>query len=311
MAKLKLLLSGLLFAQLVLALGLYIGRQGGGEFDQKKTLLDVIHTDIDKVVILGENGEIALEKEGESWRLPTYQNLPANQSKLDETVEKLVTLQSGWPVATSSFSRKRFDVSEDKFQRKIQLHSGGELANTVYLGTSPGYRSVHVRRDGDDNIYAVKLATHDFPVKNEDWLDKSLLQVDNVASIKGTDFELQKNGEKWEFVQASVVEGDLPELDESRANEVSAVFENIRVQEVVSDADMNNSFVMVVKDSSGTWTYQFASDEIGYYIRRNDLEMTFSVRDTDYKRIAEASLSSLALQDEEKGPEETVDVSQN
>ncbi len=313
MAKLKIWLSGLLVVQLVAALGLYIGGQREGEFDSEQTLLSLVAADLDKVVIAdNDNKAITLEKVDAAWQLPDYRQLPVNPDKFEQAMGKVVSAKSGWPVATSRSSHTRFEVGAENFQRKIELFKQSERVNTLYLGTSPGYRSVHARLDGDDNIYAIKLAAHEVPARHEDWFDKTVLRVGDVAGIKGADFELQKRDDKWELVQAAVVADDAPELDAARADEISSVFTNIRVQEVADDVAMDKAIEIRVSEGETTWTYEFASDDDGHYVRRNDRDIIFKVRDVDYTKIAEANLASLAADEEEEdSAEESVDLSQN
>ena len=55
----------------------------------------------------------------------------------------------------------------------------------MLLGTSPGFRKVHVRRPNEKEIYTVNLNTYDMPVADTEWLDKALLSAKDVRRIKG------------------------------------------------------------------------------------------------------------------------------
>ncbi len=68
-------------------------------------------------------------------------------------------------------------MADATFERRITLAAGDRSLATLYLGTSPGMRQVHARAADQDAIYSVDLATYEVPVKAEEWIDNTVLEI--------------------------------------------------------------------------------------------------------------------------------------
>ncbi|MEO5330077.1 MAG: DUF4340 domain-containing protein [Magnetococcus sp. THC-1_WYH] len=135
-------------------------------------------SDIDGVSIVGGAGEsITLAKKDGHWILPERKGFPANGSQVDHLLEGLSHLKHGLPVATTASAQTRFKVAEKEFERKIVLSQNGTPKVVLYLGTSPGLRQVHARLEGSEATLSVAFATHQAPVKVDEWIDKSILAI--------------------------------------------------------------------------------------------------------------------------------------
>ena len=177
MNRINQVLLGTLALQLVIAGGIYAAHQAPTSNATQTPLLAEKTQDFDLIVITTQDKKhIQLDKAGKQWKLHDYYQLPVNPQKIASLLDKLETTRLGWPVATSSSSLKRFEVSDDRFQKKISFQLGDKVLETIYLGTSPGFRQLHVRPDDSDDVYAVKLNSYDFPTEAGQWLDKKLLQ---------------------------------------------------------------------------------------------------------------------------------------
>ncbi|OZG73799.1 hypothetical protein BTA51_08295 [Hahella sp. CCB-MM4] len=157
---------------------------------------------VDEVQVYGEDSaKVVLKKQQGDWVVSSYYNLPAAPGKIDQLISSLKELKSGWPVATTATAAKRFEVTDDKFQRKVELLQDGSTITSLYLGTSPGYRKVHARVDSQDNVFAVKFATHEVPTEGNSWVDTGLTAVpeDNITDIKFKDIELAKGSDNWQL----------------------------------------------------------------------------------------------------------------
>src|SRR5690606_32957336 len=123
------------------------------------------------------DADTQLQKQSESWQLQEHA-LPANSSKVQSLLDTLAGLETTWPVAETASSRERFEVSDDRFQRKLQLYQGEQLLGEYYFGSSPGFRRTHARRAGEDAVYSLAFNSVDLPAQQSDWLDKTLLALD-------------------------------------------------------------------------------------------------------------------------------------
>jgi hypothetical protein len=179
------LLSAALALQVAVAGVLMLSGRSGGDETAAGPLLAFERGELTAISLQGEDTTLQLRKQDERWVLPDHEQFPVNEVQLNTLLDKLVALQGDVPVATSREARERFRVSEDDYQRHLQLFSDDEPVASVYVGTSTGRGMSHVRLDGDDNIHSVRLASFDMPVAVNSWEDKTLLQFarDDVQQI--------------------------------------------------------------------------------------------------------------------------------
>jgi Domain of unknown function (DUF4340) len=305
MMRLPIYLLGFLCLQLVLALGIYWQDHQQSTPQQAQLLLNFNRDKLDKIVITGAEHEqtSTLTKNGDHWILPDLKNLAVSQIQLDSALEKLAALKTNWPIATTQTSHQRFELQEDNFQRRIQLFQEGNKVADVLLGSSPGFRKVYLRVLNDNNVYSLPLNTFDFPVKDADWLDKTLLAASNITAIQGIDYRLTKEQDKW-TLQALSSNKTAP-IDQDKAAGLAKALSNLRVLELTSkppvfvDAAVKN----IVIEGEQKRHYQFLELNGKYYIKRQDMDHVFSINQADYQQIAGVDLLGLTASTSEKGTE--------
>ena len=279
-------LGGLLALQLLLAAGLALNSLRERGADTTAPLLDFATVDVDRIVIDDNaSNSTTIAREGDGWQLESLSDLPANKTKTDNLLETLAGLKTTMPVVSTEAGRERFEVTEEKFQRRLRLYDGETLLGEYFFGTSPGFRRTHGRRADDDEVYALAFNNFDLPGDGNDWLDKTLLSADKVEKIKGPDFELTKNGDAWQLAAASSTEV-APQVDAAKANELAAALEGLRVMRAEDAMPEGERVVVEVTTGDETLTYEFASMESKYYVKRSDLDHTFTISQSDYERIA-------------------------
>jgi len=302
MKKLQFYLSGFLAVQLVLAAGLLWRDQRQQDMQQQReVLLAVDRNQLQHLEISAGNKTVVLQKNGSQWQLPDLQGLPVDSAKLDALLEKLAGLQSGWPVASSRAARDRFEVAEDKFQKRLRLFTGeGEPAAELFIGSSPGFRKTHVRGADDDAIYAVELNSYELPAEADSWLDKKLLAAGEVQAIAGPDYKLAERDGKWQFAEGGA------KLDESKARQLANALANLRITRAATEVPEAEAIHIQVTTDSGELDYEFIQADEHYFVRRGDREQLFELSRYDYERIADPRNQALVL--EEKGEvEQTVE----
>lgn len=184
----------LLAAQLILLAGIHLSASSDSGIEVKP-LLTANLDQTDTLEIKGQSGErTLLAKRDSHWVLPEADNQPVTPGKVQEILDKLKAAQVSWPVATSASAANRFELSDKSPQKTLVLSSGGQQQATLYLGTSPGYRRVHARLQGEDDIYDIALAQHEIPTVANDWLDKALLQYPGeLLSVKTASFTVTRD----------------------------------------------------------------------------------------------------------------------
>ena len=155
------------------------------------SVLEEIHVHDDR------DREVILAREGDRWRLPDLENLPADHDKVEALIKAITSQDHRWPVADTVAARQRFQVAAYHFRRRITLIGDGELLGTIYLGTSPGFRQVHARNDLGDAIYSIAFNAFDAPAEAGEWLDRKLLQIGNPDAITGPGFSLERRDNRW------------------------------------------------------------------------------------------------------------------
>jgi hypothetical protein len=203
----RFILTGLLLLQLGLALGLYWHRLEPDAGDLTPVPLLDAGARVAELRISDMQQEALLVLKDGQWRLPALADLPADGAKVEAALARLKRTATGWPVTTTAASHQRFEVAPDNYQRRLVLSAGGRPVE-LFLGTSPGFRKVHLRRAGEEAVYAVGLSAYELPADDNDWLDKEGLASESVDRIDGPDFTLVKQADAKPEEQAEVTGRD-------------------------------------------------------------------------------------------------------
>jgi hypothetical protein len=301
------ILSGLLFAQLVLVMAVHLSAQDYGAFEGKEKLLGLDDRTIDHLLIEGDNSSVSLKKTAGSWVLSDEGNFPASQKSVNDLLDKLAGLERGWPVATSNSASRRFKVAQDQYHRKLTLYSADEVVARLFVGSSPGVRKVHLRANDDEAIYVAEFKSWETGAQVDDWLDKAVLQLEEAdigqldiaeeISLKSEDGKLQLTG--------------LTEQESTNESEAFALVRKLAglaVQSLKSEEEsapfkqQQPDFKVSVTLTNGErLNYQFfkASDS-QYVLKRSDLDRYFEVASYLVKPIIEASRERLVNSNESK-----------
>ena len=223
-------LGGLLAAQLLIVAGLLVGGVTGSDAGTER-FLAFDPAAVTKFTVAEADEAVLVRREGEgddaAWRLEG--GLPADGGKARELLDKFADMAAPWPVATSSDSAERFEVTESNHQRRLTLESEEGVLADFFLGTSPGYRRVHARAAGEDEVYSLDFSNYEAPTDADQWLDKTLLaSVGEPSSIalEGA-WRLAKSGDQWLL-------DDAP-ADAEAADRLAGRFKDLRVLGIVSN----------------------------------------------------------------------------
>lgn len=297
MKKTQQWLGGILAAQILLGAGLLFG-SGWQDGRAPEPLLDFAVDSVDRLVISSAEDSTSLRRSGGEWQLQEHA-LPVNGTKVQGLLDSLAALETAWPVAETASSRERFEVSDKRFQRKLQLYQGERLLGEYYFGTSPGFRRTHGRRAGENAVYSLAFNSVDLPATESDWLDKTLLALNQPTRIQGPDFVLTRDGEDWKLEPAEG-EDAAPELDKSKAQDLVSAFDNLRVLRRAAlpqaeDGEAIEVYPFEVVDADGTWLYRFTRTGDTRLAQRQDRELHFAVGSYDFDRIAGITRGDLVV----------------
>ncbi|MBK8014465.1 MAG: DUF4340 domain-containing protein [Deltaproteobacteria bacterium] len=156
--------------------------------------------------------QVELAKDGATWGIATADNYPANKTKVEEFLTTLAKLRSRNTVLTKSTFHKKLEVAADKYQRSITItHDGKPL--TFFVGSSPSFKTVHLRLDGHDDVYLVSdFSASDAADRAWGWVDRTYIQYPKtdvwslrIENEKGT-VALEKNPANGDWISASTAD---------------------------------------------------------------------------------------------------------
>lgn len=293
------LLVGLLLLQgLLIAVFLLSNKHNDRQNTQVK-LLSFSTDKIDQMVIKAENEKLLLKREQGQWQLEN--GLPVTASKMEQSLEMLAKLKGTWPVATTASSHKRFNLEDDKNLREIGLFQQGKIIATLLIGDSPGFRKSYVRNKESSDVYALEINEYDFPSNKNDWLDITLLAVENLRRIEGQGFTLAKES-TWLLEKNSEAR-----VDPEKANALASHFEKFMVIGEASppkeDEESARTEIRVENAASVRYDYTFIQAGESYYAKRSDIDHFFNITKNTYENISEVKLADLVMPEVESESE--------
>ncbi len=284
MNRLATTLALVLAAQLLLTAAFFWPRENPGESEARTALLQLSPADIDRIVVSSATDSLLLMQQGEDWIMPDYHRLPVQQGRLERVREELPGLARGWPVASSDAAVERFQVAPGNYQRKIEFFAGENSAGELFIGTSPGFRKVHIRPVGEEAVYAVEFNAFELPAAAGEWLEKTLLGLEGASAIQGLDYNISLSGETWmdesgQQADPATVDNLLNGLASLRITGAA----DIATASILSDVAAPPTLTVTAAGSS----YEFRLYEIegAYYIQRSDIPVYFSLGQFDYDRL--------------------------
>ena len=293
-------LSGVLAAQLVLAAALNLTGEEYGAFQAEEKLLSFNKQKLDGLRIEDGTDNVLLKKQEGKWLLPVSGDFPASQRNVEQLLDKLATLEKGWPVAKTRSAAQRFRVDEEQFERKLVLVYDDDEQATLFVGSSPGFRKVYVRAGDGDEIFAVDFNTWEADAKADNWIDKDILALDesNVERVEMPGFILQRADGKLQVT-------DLGEKEQTSGEESRALLgklTGLRIQSLLG-AEAKPAYrqdepaleVKITRISGEVLGYRFSKPEdAAYYVlKRSDLEHYFKVAEYMVDPVKETTREKL------------------
>lgn len=233
-----------------------------------------------KIDIQGPEGkQVTLVHEGERWGLEQAGGYPADEKKVEDFLSKLQKVKVRQPVVTSSRYHEALKVSQDQFERHVRIwEKASEDAKLgFFLGSSPNYRIIHVRLEGDDRVYEVAgLGAWDANDSLNSWADLQLVdvQTDRITkfSLQNPEgaFEIEKDSKgNWSLV------GSKQKLDKTKVDSLVRSAATLRAGEPAGVLDRGaqgfaNPAATVVlrveKKQEGEETVENESEEVTIWI---------------------------------------------
>ena len=166
----------------------------------------------------------------------------------------------------------------------IKIGGGGNTVGDIFVGTSPGFKRSHVRKEGADEVYSVAINAYDLPPDSIDWLDKSLLQVADVTSVMINDKALVKKDDQWLYDGSD-------NTDQDKAADLVKELEGIRVTDIFDNSSDEPDFEKVLlKAGDKEYEFGFASKDSDYLVSRKDIDSVFRITKSSYEKVMAVEL---------------------
>ncbi|MFT6288997.1 MAG: hypothetical protein ACJA09_003763 [Alcanivorax sp.] len=232
----------------------------------------------------GQNNEVIVVKVNGHWLVPELGGLPADTQMITKMLEALTAEPHGRPVADTIPARQRFQVAAYHYQRRLSITSNGELTATIYLGTSPGFRKVHARNDSSDSIYSIPFNIFEAPAFASGWLQRSLLQSNNIQRVKAPNYSLQLTDQGWRA--ANGIGPDYRELEA-----LLLALGSLQADGVAEEDDQRSlsqatpGLILEIEADGATQQLEFFTDGQRHFVYSSKYPLFFTISDYDFDRI--------------------------
>ncbi len=284
MKKTIILLTLLLVAQVGLGIALNMNRQQLAPFRPTALLFTFKPGEVDSITITGaKEAAVRLVKKDGRWILPDYYDFPADQKAVTKLLDTLAGLKEGWPVATTTGAATRFKVAKNEFERHIVLRHGKQVVADLYVGTSPGFRKVHVRVAGSNDILVLAFSTYDAGDSAEDWMNHGFLTLDEqkIRKIILPKYTLVRR-------DGSLVLADLGQDEAMKQEAVSSMVSRIaglRIEAVLGrknrpeyrQKEPKLTCTVELPEKKRVYTFSQPEKEEWYVLKTSDSDLYFKV----------------------------------
>lgn len=230
------ILAGVLIFQVGLFALLATRSEKSGVFEQKEPLLSTSMEKVTKISIEdADKKTLNLTKVDGVWQLPDRFQFPVSPDKIKDVLKNFSEIKRSWPVGKTMISAKQFEVSDDKFERRITFFEGDKKLQTLYIGSSPSFRKVHARIDAEELTYSVGFNTFDIPATPLDWLNKKIYELERskLASVSLPLVSLKN--EAGEFKLSDLKSNE--DTDTAKTNALVASLLNPMFEDILSPTD--------------------------------------------------------------------------
>lgn len=182
---------------------------------------------------------VTLQRQDDGWTVAGTGGYPANATKADDVLTRLLAIHTNRQVTRTPASHARLQVADTSFNRRITMRNADDLETVVYLGVSAGGASTHVRLADDDAVYLTsEIAAWETEPFLSGWVSTSYFstQADSILaySIHNAQGEFNFSRDPSGAWQAPELNLDAP-LDTGEVNSLAASLSFINLLNVLGN----------------------------------------------------------------------------
>ncbi len=319
MNRTQLMLGGLLLVQLVLILIFHSPFSDATTTQPRPLIPELAALTPGQLEIQGpDDARLMLVKRGEEWQVDDLGGFPADSQKVETMIEELEMLEVRRPVVSSGRYHSAFKVDGDENEARIRLweDASGDPAVDLIVGSAPNFRSSHVRRADEDDVYEVRgLSAYDVRPDVSNWIEREFVDVDDLRVLGLTltnaagSFELAKQDGVWTLVSPALSGGE--QLDQGKIYSLVRSVASLRVSDATGAVDVSHGFEnpvatlvlrwgpdLIEQDAGGGELTllvgaQVADDEEQRYVTREGFGFTGEVGQYSVIRLIEDTVNEL------------------
>ena len=311
MQRMLTLAATLLVLQIGLVVLFYMGDSERKTVAPDTPFLEMKADQVTAFEITGPQKErVVVEKNGTGWIIQDSFGAPAGEEQVKAFLTKLSELKKGFAVATSAGAAKRFKVADDQFERHVILREKDQIVGEFYVGTSPGFRQIHARKAGTDEVLAVALSTFELETGVLPWLDKNLFRIkkEDIVSLSFPDFVLRKKDDKWQL--EGLEEGR--ETDSKIVEELVNKVADLPIEAVMNPQETQPLFTKapalkysVTRKDGTTVEFSFVKPEGNYYVlKQSERDLYSKVHAIQVENLQKITRDALIKKEGGEKPEE-------
>lgn len=288
-------LAIVLVAQIVFFGILKINHNSYEPFKTDETILSFDKNKVDKLSLLTADDKFEIQKVNNQWLIPAKANFPADQNKVEQFLSQLNYVSRSIPVGSTKNTQKQLKVSEDDFEKKIEL-SHGDSTSTLILGSAPGFKKSYARNIGEDTIYTIDTGDWVTELNANNWIDNEYLFFNpgEISLYSSNSFDLKKDGNLY------ILESkDKSQLDQNAVIEFLSRTSKLNFTELIEKDPTSKAskpeFFFSVMLPKGERTYSFYNKdkENNYILKVSDSDFTFKVSGAQVDSIKNTEIETL------------------
>lgn len=192
---------------------------------------------IEQLVIDGGEDQVTLTRSGDEWIVKEAGAYPADGEKVDQALHDLVALSARELVSSSDRHHVDLEIADEDFNRRVRITTRDGV-RALYVGKSGRGGTAHVRRGGEDEVYAARdFSPYKLNARAASWLDRVVFEADkeriaelSVRNPEGS-FHLQRDTQdSWRLA------GEVGEPDGKEIDKLLAKVATVRLQDVAGKA---------------------------------------------------------------------------